>query len=72
MHGSGGRRKRKKKRRVIIRLSEYYENIKRKAIIEIINQEDHELTKHITTDSTLKLKEYDFKKQYGPRHHWWL
>lgn len=61
-----------RKYKKVIPLSEYYYSIKRKAIIEIINQENDNPMKFATTDETLKLKEYGFKGWGGVRHNWWI
>ena len=53
-------------------LEEVYQTAKRKAIIQIINQEDADPVKYATTGETLKLKEYPFKKQFGQRYNWWI
>ena len=55
----------------IIPLEEYYFQLKRKAIICIINEEDEEPTTFSTTNERLKLKTYGFMKWGGPRHNWW-
>ena len=49
----------------VIPLSDYYFQIKRKAIIAIINEEDEEPTKFATTNERLKLKTYGFMKWGG-------
>ena len=60
-----------KKTKTILPLSDYYFQVKRKAIIQLLNQEDGEPTKRVTIDDNLKLKEYNFKKQGGVKHNWW-
>ena len=57
----------------ILPLDEVYLRAKRKPIIQIISQEDHEPTKFATTNDTLKVKEYPYKKkQHGQRYNWWV
>ena len=56
----------------IIPLSEYYQNIRRKAIINLINEEEETPEKAICIKpGTLDLNQYNFKKRGYPHYHWW-
>merc|ERR1712078_874793 len=45
---------------------------RRKLIIDLINKDDHEISKFVCVEpGTLKLQEYNFKKLGGQAFHWW-
>ena len=61
-----------RKEKKIIWLSEYYEIMRMRSIMDIINTDEEDPIKAICVENeTLKLKEYGEKRQYGPRQNWW-
>merc|ERR1712159_915545 len=61
-----------RKWKIIHPLSHYYKMQRRKAIIDLINKEDTEISKFVCVEpGTLKLQEYNFKKLGGQAYHWW-
>ena len=61
-----------RKTKEIIPISEFYKRRKRKAIIEIINENDNEIKKLVCVKpGPLKLQEYDFQKVGRPAYNWW-
>ena len=56
----------------VIPISEYYENQRRKIVIEIITQDESNPITSICIDTdTLKLKSYNNKRVGRPRNNWW-